>query len=207
VTATVLLVRHGRTAWNAQRRFQGQLDPPLDEVGVAQAAAVAPVLAALEPVALLCSDLQRARDTAAPLAAMTGLLVAPDARLREIALGEWQGLTRAEAAERFPVEHEEWTLGRDVRRGGSTGETYAEVGRRAVACLDDALDSAGEGLVVAVTHGGTARAVIGTLLGLPRDLWSRIGPLGNCRSVVLRRGETAGWRLAEHNSDAPERRL
>lgn len=205
MSAAVLLLRHGRTAYNAERRFQGQLDIPMDEVGVAQAATVASVVAALQPAVLLCSDLHRAVATAAPLAAATRLPPRVDPRLREIALGAWQGLTMAEAAERFPAEHEAWTLGEDVRRGG--GETYAEVGHRAVACLDRALDEAGEGMVAAVTHGGTARAVVGTLLGLPRDRWSALGPLGNCRLSLLRRGPTGGWRLAEHNSAAPERRL
>lgn len=84
MSAELLLLRHGRTAWNAARRFQGQLDPPLDEVGIAQSEAVAPVLAALGPVALLTSDLQRAVATAAPLAAATGLTARVDPRLREI---------------------------------------------------------------------------------------------------------------------------
>lgn len=117
MSAELLLLRHGRTAWNAARRFQGQLDPPLDEVGIAQSEAVAPVVAALGPVALLTSDLQRAVATAAPLAAATGLTARVDPRLREIALGAWQGMTSDEAAVAFPAEHVAWVDGRDVRRG------------------------------------------------------------------------------------------
>lgn len=199
-----MLLRHGQTAWNAERRFQGQLDPPLDEVGVAQAAVAGPMVAALGPALLLTSDLQRAVSTAVPLEAAAGQGARVDVRLREIALGAWQGLTRPEAAERFPAEHEAWTRGLDVRRGG--GETYVEVAERALACLDEAMDEAGEGLVVAVTHGGTSRAVVGRLLALPPERWSALGPLGNCRLTRLRLGEAGGWRLVEHNSGAPELR-
>lgn len=202
----VLLLRHGRTAWNAVGRFQGQLDPPLDEVGVAQADAVAVPLAGRRPVALLASDAQRALATAAPLAASTGLAVQPSPAWREIDLGAWQGLTRAEAAGRFPAEHDGWAAGGDVRRGG--GETYAEVGGRASAALHLALagclaDSAeGDGPLVVVTHGGTVRALLGTLLALPVEVWWRWAPLGNCRWAQLM--ETSrGWRLEEYGVGAP----
>lgn len=205
MSARLLLLRHGRTEWNASRRFQGQLDPPLDDIGIAQAAEVAPAIVALGPVALLCSDLQRAQATCAPIAALTGLEPNLDPRLREISLGDWQGLDLPQAREQFPEEYDAWSVGQDVRRGG--GETYAEVGERAVASLDTALDEAGEGLVVAVTHGGTARAIVGTLLALPREQWSSLGPLGNCRLSLLVGSATGGWRLAEHNSGAPERRV
>lgn len=205
MSAELLLLRHGRTAWNAARRFQGQLDPPLDEVGIAQSEAVAPVVAALGPVALLTSDLQRAVATAAPLAAATGLTARVDPRLREIALGAWQGMTSDEAAVAFPAEHVAWVDGRDVRRGG--GETYVEVAVRAVAAIDDAVHAVGDGLVVAVTHGGTARAAAGTLLALPRERWSVLGPLGNARLGLLRQAVGGGWRLLEWNSRGPELRL
>ena len=64
VITRVVLLRHGRTAWNAERRMQGRLDPPLDEAGQAQAAEVAPVVAGLRPVVLVSSDLTRALQTA-----------------------------------------------------------------------------------------------------------------------------------------------
>src|SRR5213078_3591214 len=111
---------------------------------------------------------------------------------REIYLGEWQGLSRAEARERFPEEYASWQTGEDARRGG--GETYAEVGARAAACVAEWLEKLGSGgLVVAVTHGGTARATIGTLLEMAPDSWWRLAPLGNCRWSLL--GDIGrGWR-------------
>ena len=79
----LVIWRHGRTTWNAEHRFQGQSDVPLDAVGVEQARRAAVELAALKPSVIVSSDLQRARDTAAALAAVTGLEVNLDRRLRE----------------------------------------------------------------------------------------------------------------------------
>ena len=197
----VVLLRHGRTEWNATGRFQGQLDSPLDPVGRSQAEAAAVAVAPMQPDALVSSDLIRALDTAAAVSAESGNEVAVDVRLREIHLGDWQGLTRAEARARFPDEYARWQTGEDARRGG--GETYAEVGARSAACVLEWLDRLAPGsLLVAVTHGGTARATIGTLLGMPPDSWWRLAPLSNCRwSLLADMGR--GWRLEEHNAGSP----
>ncbi|HET6909310.1 MAG TPA: histidine phosphatase family protein [Mycobacteriales bacterium] len=197
----VLLLRHGRTEWNATGRFQGQLDSALDVIGRAQAEAAAVAVAPMQPDALVSSDLSRTMDTARAVSAEIGLDVVPDKRLREIDLGSWQGLTRAEARTRYPSEYAAWQAGSDARRGD--GETYAEVGARAVACIEEWLSSLGPGAtLVAVTHGGTARATIGTLLGLDPDLYWRLAPLGNCRwSLLTDIGR--GWRLEEHNAGQP----
>ena len=180
--------------------MQGQLDTPLDGVGRAQAAAAAPVLAALRPVRLLSSDLSRAADTAAPLGRALGLQARLDPRLRELHLGGWQGLTLEQARERFPDEHAAWRVGTDVARGG--GETYRQAGERAAACLLDHLEAVppGESLV-AVTHGGTARAALGVLLELPDATWGRLVALGNaCWSVLVE--SPHGWRLERHAAGA-----
>ena len=197
----VVLLRHGRTEWNATGRFQGQLDSPLDGIGRAQALAAAIAVAPMSPDALVSSDLTRALDTAIAIGAEAGLDVVSDPRLREIDLGEWQGLTRAEARARFPAEYAGWQAGEDSRRGA--GETYAEVGARAAECVFEWLDRLGPGsLLVAVTHGGTARATIGTLLGMEPDTWWRLAPLSNCRwSLLADMGR--GWRLEEHNAGSP----
>jgi probable phosphoglycerate mutase len=150
-------------------------------------------LAGLRPVVLVTSDLSRAVDTAAPLARVIALEPVADARLRELHLGDWQGLTTEQARQRFPQEHADWRAGRDVARGG--GETYQQAGVRAVECLREHLPESG--VLLAVTHGGTARAALGVLLGLPVSCWGTLAPLGNtCWSVV---GESSrGWRLERH---------
>ena len=145
---------------------------------------------------LLSSDLGRARRTAQPLAEATGLDVLVDPRLRELDLGAWQGLTGEQARERFPDEHAAWRSGADVRRGG--GETYAEAASRATACLLEHVPAVEPGgTLVAVTHGGTARATLGRLLELPAASWGRLAPLGNCCWSVLVE-HPLGWRLEQH---------
>jgi probable phosphoglycerate mutase len=159
------------------------------------------VLAALSPALLLSSDLARAAATAQPLAAATGLPVAHDARLRELHLGAWQGLTLSEAAERYPDEHSAWRAGSDVARGG--GETYADAAARASACLLEHLPELPAGrALVAVTHGGTARATLAAMLELPATSWGRLTGLDNCSWSVLVE-HPLGWRLEQHGARVP----
>ena len=101
---TLVVWRHGQTTYNVERRFQGQSDVPLNEVGLRQAAAAARHLAALRPAAIYSSDLSRASVTAEALARLTGLTVQLDKDLRERSGGSWEGLTEAEIREQFPAE-------------------------------------------------------------------------------------------------------
>lgn len=160
------------------------------------------MLAAERPDAVLASDSVRASATAAPLAAACGLTPRLDPRLREIDLGAWSGLSRDEAEARFPLEFDAWVRGEDVARGG--GETYGDVAVRATAAISQALPDVGPGgLLLAVTHGGTARAAIGRLLGLDPASWWRLAPLGNtCWATLVE--APAGWRLAEHGARVRE---
>ena len=156
------------------------------------------MLAAARPVVLLSSDLRRAADTAAPLAQAGGLVVRTDPRLRELDLGAWQGLTVAQARERFPEEHAAWRSGVDIPRGG--GETYRQAGERAVACITEGLADVPPGAVlIAVTHGGTARGALCRLLEVDPPQWWRFGGLGNtCWTVVAEHPN--GWRLEQHGA-------
>jgi len=185
----LVLVRHGRTAWNADGRFQGQADPPLDAYGWEQAARTAAALAALwpRPAAIVSSDLRRAHQTAVVIGAACGLVPATDPDLREVALGAWEGLGRAEAAQRFPAEYAAWTAGADVRRGG--GETQAEAGARVAAALVRCLwRTRGDGPVVAVAHGLALQGAIGRLAAGGLVAGGNGGPpphLGNGEWIVL----------------------
>ena len=125
-----------------------------------------------------------------------------DKRLREIDLGAWSGLTRDEATHAFPEEYEAWVRGEDIARGG--GETYRDVAARATAAVAELLPEVQPGgVLVAVTHGGTARAMIGALLELDPSSWWRLAPLGNtCWATLVE--ATAGWRLAEHGARVRE---
>lgn len=197
----LLLLRHGRTAWNAQRRFQGQADPPLDEVGRSQAYEVSALVAALHPDLLVSSDAVRAMQTAEIVGEATALPVLADARLRERGLGHWEGLTRDEVAERYPDEIADWVAGRDVSRRG--GETREQVAERALAAFAELPDVA---TIVLVSHSATAMALTNALLGIPQGTHP-LGPLANCHwSELNAEVHAAGapvWRLRGHNLGTP----
>ncbi|MFF5715659.1 histidine phosphatase family protein [Streptomyces buecherae] len=194
----IVLWRHGQTAWNLERRFQGSTDIELTETGVAQARRAARLLAALNPDAIIASDLRRAAATAAELAALTGLDVTHDPALRETYAGQWQGLTHDEIMARFGDQYAAWKRGEPVRRGG--GELETEVADRAapfVLAMADKLPD--DGTLVVVSHGGTIRTTIGRLIGLDPHTWESLGGLTNCCWSVLGEG-ARGWRLLEHNA-------
>ena len=191
-----MLWRHGQTVWNAERRFQGQSDIPLDETGQAQAERAARLLAALRPDMIVSSDLTRAASTAAPLARLTGLEVTLDKDLRERHGGRWEGLTDTEIRTRYPDEHARWTP--------PDGEPSALVADRVAAALLRVAEAVSDpamatGLAVVVSHGAALRLGMSRLLGMPEDLFGVLGPLSNCSWSVLGRRH-GRWRLLEHNA-------
>jgi len=137
----LLLLRHGQTEYSAQRRYSGRADPELTELGLAQAAAVAAGIRAIEGtdrVSLaLCSPLRRARQTAAPVTAALRAPVTEHDGLLETDFGEWDGLTFGEARERDPELHRGWLGDETVPPPG--GESFAEVGRRVARLRDELL--------------------------------------------------------------------
>src|SRR5262245_23289188 len=141
----ILVVRHGQSTWNADGRWQGQADPPLSALGIAQAEAAARAVDGVETI--WASDLERARHTAEILAAEHGLDVVADARLRERAAGEWTGLTRAEIDEQFPGALAE-------RRRPPGFEHDEQLLVRALAALRDLAAALAGGTAIVVTHGG-----------------------------------------------------
>jgi glucosyl-3-phosphoglycerate phosphatase len=185
----LVLWRHGQTAWNAQRRFQGHSDISLDETGHEQARSAARYLAAMRPDAIFSSDLARAAETAGYLGELTGLPVQLDKDLRERGGGAWEGLTDQEIRENYPEAYAEWIP--------PDGEPVSAVADRVSATLERIADSSAGSLAVIVSHGAAINLGISQLVGLP--LRTRVlGPLGNCSWSVL--GKRWGnWRLLEHN--------
>ena len=192
-----MLWRHGQTVWNAEHRFQGQSDIPLDETGQAQAERAARLLAALRPDLIVSSDLARAAATAAALARLTGLEVTLDKDLRERHGGCWEGLTDTEIRTRYPVEHANWTP--------PDGEPSPVVADRVAGALYRIAEAAAgtenaePGLAVVVSHGAALRLGMSRLLGMPDELFGVLGPLSNCSWSVLGRRH-GRWRLVEHNA-------
>ena len=149
----LVCIRHGETDWNLQQRFQGQIDVPLNATGQAQAQRLAAWLAAEPPDVLFSSDLQRAWQTAAPLASAWGLAPQAVPGLREQSFGVLEGLTVTDIQRDHPVLWRDWLLQRGdfaLPRGESMVQFHARV-LAAVGALVQA--HAGQRLVL-VTHGG-----------------------------------------------------
>ena len=186
-----MLWRHGQTAWNAEHRFQGQTDIPLDPTGEAQAEFAARRLATLKPAAIFASDLSRAQQTAAALARLTGLTVTPDKDLRERFGGDWEGLSDADIRERYPAERATWNP--------PNGEPTPVVADRVGGAFSRIAESLGDDqLAVVVGHGAALRLGIERILGLPADGPATLGSLVNCSWSVVERRD-AHWRLTEYN--------
>ncbi|MCM0678529.1 histidine phosphatase family protein [Micromonospora phytophila] len=193
----LLIWRHGNTDWNAASRVQGQTDVPLNDLGREQAHAAAPLLAALRPDAIVSSDLSRAADTAGALAALTGLPVRTDPRLRERHFGRWQGLLLSEVEQRFPDEYARWRAG-DPDPGADI-EGLDDLGKRVGTALQDAADAVPGGTIVVATHGAGARQGCGHLLGWDHLVMRTVGSLQNCHWTELRHNDVRGWHLRAHN--------
>jgi probable phosphoglycerate mutase len=168
---TILLARHGESDWNRAKRWQGFADRPLTELGREQAVALAERLGDTELDAVYSSDLQRARDTAEIVARSKGLRVETTPDLREVDVGSWSGLTRAEAEARFPDAYARWLQGGE---GWDDGETYEEMSRRVVAAIARVATQHPNGRVLVVAHGGSIRAVHAAALGLDVHTYRRI---------------------------------
>jgi broad specificity phosphatase PhoE len=164
---TILLARHGETDWNRNGIWQGWADPPLNGTGRAQARELAEQLRHVPFDAVYSSDLQRAHATAEIVAAPHGVPVVADPGLREIDIGSWSGLTRAEIEERFP--------------GGERpdGETREQHAARVLAAVERiARENPGRRILL-VTHGGTMRALHGHVSEEP------FHPVANCGVLEL----------------------
>ncbi len=171
---TIHLARHGQSDWNAEARWQGHADRPLTELGRRQATELANRLAAVPLDSVYSSDLRRAQETATAVAAPRGLSVRALPELREIDVGSWSGLTRAEAEERFPEAFRRWA---DGGHGWEDGETYEGMTSRV---LDAILRIAAEhpdGSVLVVSHGGPIRAVHAVALGIDLAAHRRVRPV------------------------------
>lgn len=202
MTRRVVLWRHGRTEWNVQGRVQGQTDTELDEVGREQARAAAARLAALEPVRIVSSDLQRARHTAEELGRLTGVEVEIDKRLRELNFGEREGLTWEESWERLPEGMRAWMDGDETKIAGA--ETHAQAGGRLAECLSEALRTLEDGqTLILVAHGGVIRTGAATFLGFPEYTWRSFAGLSNCSWIAMEQiapEHDTRWRLTEWNA-------
>lgn len=201
---TLVVLRHGRTAWNDSGRAQGHADIELDEVGHAQAKAAAVVLAQLAPVRIWSSDLSRARQTAAALAEATGLTPELLPALREYDVGKRAGLTFDEFEAAFPDEYAAWLAG-DESLTVPGAETTSDVRARIVPAMRSCLDTLGRGETgIVVAHGAALRVGVAGLLGWPDEIDETLAGMDNCCWLRLREHTRFGHlQLASYNETAP----
>ena len=176
----LLLARHGETDWNRERRFQGHADRPLNDVGRRQAYELAELLRVDAVATVYTSPLKRASETARIVSARFGVEPRELEALREIDVGDWEGLTIEEVRARFPEQ-----LDVAWRSGWPNGESHDELGARVLPALLE-LESLHFGeTVLGVTHAGPIRVALAAAADLTHEeSRARIGPLENC--VVFR---------------------
>ena len=165
MTTTILLTRHGQTEWNREERFRGRMDLPLNSTGERQAEALAERLAAFPVSAIYSGPLQRAQRTAEICSHRLGLPYQVLPGLLDVDYGQWQGLSPAEVADRYPEQYRQWRdAPAQVRFPG--GESFAEMQARAVAALEDVISPHSGQTVVLVAHMGVNKALLCAVLGL-----------------------------------------
>ena len=181
----VHLVRHGRTAWNVQRRVMGWLDEGVEPVARRDAEAVADALAGEAVAAIVSSPLRRALQTAGPLANRVGIEPRLDDRVGELRVGPWEGLTEDEIAERWPEEWHRWR--NEPHRLALEGrETLRELNARVAAVLDElTCSSVASGAVVVFTHDAVVRAAVAWALGTGPEVYRHV-EVANCSITTVR---------------------
>jgi len=196
----IVAIRHGQTAWNAEFRLQGQIDIPLDRVGLRQAATLADALRDEGLSAVIASDLGRAWQTAQALAGPLGLPLRADPGLRERCFGVLEGQTRQQIDQQSPDLARRWHS-REPDFAPEGAESLRVFYARTIAAVDRLVAAHAGGTIALVSHGGVLdclyRAATRTALDAPRS-WT----LGNAainRLLHTPQGFTlVGWDDASH---------
>lgn len=163
------LVRHGETAWNTERRYQGGSDVPLNDVGRVQAEQLAPRLQNIAFDAVYSSDLSRAMQTAQLALAERAALIRPEPRLREINFGKFEGLTYEEIKQQYPQELATWEQDRNMpTHGGESLDAVVARVRDFAAHLRGTHDTQH---VLVVGHGGSLGILLALALDMPPGKW------------------------------------
>ncbi len=182
------ITRHGETADNARRIFQGQTGKGLNRLGRAQAGRLGLRAKELGITAIVASDLERAAETARIVAEACGAPVELDRGLREVDVGTWSGKSYEDVRRAHPDEWEAWEAGLDVRRGG--GETYAELAERVDAAIQGIVTRHGAEparRVLIVSHGGAIRSWVNKVLGVAAVSTRALGVCANTGLTVVER--------------------
>ena len=194
--ATLILVRHGQTAWNLEGRWQGHKDSPLTELGREQARQIASRLSGLKVAAIYTSDLGRAKEMAEIIAAPHKLSVIAREDLRERSYGMLEGKTIAEAAATEGGWVRAWQADH-LRMAPPIGETQHDMAERVMEALCAIADRHSRQNVIVSTHGGPIKSAICHILSIPLTLW-RYTWISN-GSITTLRGNRDVMRVASFN--------
>jgi broad specificity phosphatase PhoE len=171
----IILIRHGQTSWNQVERIRGQVNIPLDEVGLAQAEVTARRVAEeWKPVAVYSSPLRRAVQTAQPIAAMLGMEVRTNPGFNDMNFGQWQGLSPQEVTQRWPELASTWLQAPHLVTFPD-GETLDEVKERSTAALRRVMERHPEETIAIVGHTVLNRVLLCAVLGIDNSNYWRIG--------------------------------
>jgi probable phosphoglycerate mutase len=181
---TILLIRHGQTAWNREERLRGQVDLPLDAVGHQQAQAIAwRVASHWRPAAIYASSLQRTLQTAAPIAHAVGLQTVVHDGLLDIDYGDCAGLSQEELEARYPDQAAAWRQAPDTVHFPD-GESLANVRDRAEETVVEAVGKHPDDVVVLVTHVVVCRLLLCSMLSLDSNHFWQFEPATASLSVL-----------------------
>ena len=162
----LILIRHGQTDWNAEQRYQGQTDIPLNNIGRQQAERLARRLTEKEVDKLYASDLSRAYETAEIVGQAIGIKPMADKRLRELGFGAIEGLTFSDAKTRYPEEMQAWLANHTPLPEAELPDAFC---RRVQSLLDDLRRDHDGQTVMLVGHGGPLRELLRLAFGLPPE--------------------------------------
>ncbi|NMB02648.1 MAG: histidine phosphatase family protein [Firmicutes bacterium] len=199
----IIFVRHGETVWNQEQRYQGQADSPLSDLGMVQAEQVGRYLSRGKVDAVYTSDLRRALLTAQQIAKYHGLEPIADQRLREMSFGIWEGLTRKEVQEKYPdLFYARFQDNLTNRVPG--GELPGEVVQRMHSFLEERIQEHDGQTIVLVSHGGTLRTIISSLLHMPleKSYCLQQSNAGVSEFLYNRQGSSCPWQAVTINSTA-----
>lgn len=180
---TLYLLRHGETSFNAENRFQGHLDIPLNETGLTQAQLLGEALADINFSAIYTSDLSRALQTAQQVAAHQQTAIFAVRRLREAALGDWEGYSGEEVAEKWPQELAAWRKD-SLHNRPPGGETLQQVQARAIDLTNELVAKHPKERIALVGHGGSIRAIIAFVLQAELNIFPHLR-LDNCSISIV----------------------
>jgi broad specificity phosphatase PhoE len=197
------LIRHGEVEGAAEGRFFGHTDVALSPVGLRQVEALSRRLAE-EPIdAVYASDLLRARQSAAPLAAVRRVGPVALPALREVAMGRWEGLTFRQIRERDPDALRDW-LADPTTFAFPGGENLEDLRARVVPAIGEALARHAGGRFAVVAHGGSNRVVLAEALGLPLGNALRLAQDYACLNLIeYRERSTVLHRLNHQLAEVP----